>query len=273
MLHAGANKIIVGGRNPKLQQQLVEKLQEEGIDTDQKIDASHTIDLGDLESVKEFAMYVRSTYPKIDVLIANAGIMNTPPGVTKNGFEQQMGVNVIGHFLLCKILVEQTKRQVWLASYAHSIHGASRIDIDYIKSFSMDNTADYDSWKAYQQSKLGNILIAREFQKRYAHLEAVALHPGSIATNLTRSTGLVSVVKLSWRMLPYFWKDMKQIGFKGLEAGAATTVTCATLPSDQLVPGGYYQNCEEGGEAENAKVEEDWKALFDFCNTATKDFQ
>ena len=94
-LLAEGGKVVVGGRNCKLQEEFVEQLKKDY--DDDRID-EHIIDLGDLESVKDFAVYVSGKYKSIDVLICNAGIMNTPPGVTKDGFEQQMGVNVIGHF-------------------------------------------------------------------------------------------------------------------------------------------------------------------------------
>jgi len=55
--------------------------------------------------------------------------------------------------------------------------------------------------------------------------------------------------------------------------GAATTVTCATFPSDQLVPGGYYSNCAIASESGAAKNEEDAEALFNFCDEITKKFR
>lgn len=56
-------------------------------------------------------------------------------------------------------------------------------------------------------------------------------------------------------------------------AGAGTTVTVATLPSDAFVNGGYYDDCEIGKESDSAKNEEDSKALFDYCDEVTKEFQ
>jgi NAD(P)-dependent dehydrogenase (short-subunit alcohol dehydrogenase family) len=113
LLKAGG-KIVLGGRSDKVIQETVESLKKDGFDG-AKIDGGCTIDLSDLESVKAFATYVKGKYTRI-VLICNAGVMATPPGVTKQGFEQQFGINVIGHFLLAKLLVGITSRQVWLSS-------------------------------------------------------------------------------------------------------------------------------------------------------------
>jgi len=74
-----------------------------------------------LASVQAFAHYVSSKYETVDMLIANAGVMNTPAGVTKNGIEMQMGVNCVGHVLLAKLLASKTKRQVWLSSWGLSV--------------------------------------------------------------------------------------------------------------------------------------------------------
>lgn len=58
------------------------------------------------------------------------------------------------------------------------------------------------------------------------------------------------------------------------EAGAATTVTVATLPSDQFVHGGYYDDRALGKASESAKNADDCsKALVDYCEQVTKDFQ
>jgi NAD(P)-dependent dehydrogenase (short-subunit alcohol dehydrogenase family) len=111
LLKAGGT-VVLTGRSESLLQQTVESLKKEGFDKT-KVDGGCTIDLADLETVKAFANYDRI------VLICNAGVMATPPGVTKQGFEQQFGVNVIGHFLLAKLLVDKTSRQVWLSSLAH----------------------------------------------------------------------------------------------------------------------------------------------------------
>ena len=120
-LLAEGGSVVLGGRSEKLQSEFVEELQKT-YDAS-KIDGGCLLDLGDLESVKKFADYVRNKYESI-VLINNAGVMASPPTTTKQGFESQMGINVIGHFLLSKLLVDKTKRQVWLSSSAHTMVSA-----------------------------------------------------------------------------------------------------------------------------------------------------
>jgi retinol dehydrogenase-13 len=264
LLSEGASKVVIGGRRQNLQDDFIKEMKESF--AGDRVDG-HLIDLGDLASVKRFAEYVNAKYKTIHVLINNAGVMNTPPGVTKDGFEQQMGINVIGHFLLSKLLIDKTKRQVWLSSTAHTIGKGPRIDMNYIKTFSMENKKGYSGWKAYQQSKLGNILVAKEFHKRYPNVETVSLHPGGINTNLGRTTNFVSALKILWIGLP---DDLRM---KSVQAGASTTVTCAALPSHELKVAGYYRDCDPYEEYDCAKNEEDMAALFDYCDEVTKMFQ
>lgn len=103
-------KVIIVGRNAEAQQKFVtEFLNDKSlIISEKQIDAEQIMDLGDLESVSRFAKHIYQKFGKIDVLMNNAGIMRTAPGKTKDGFEIQMATNVIGHFLLAKILVLKT---------------------------------------------------------------------------------------------------------------------------------------------------------------------
>ena len=183
--------VIVAGRNKKLQDEFVQELGQE-YDAS-RVDGSRVLDLADLASVRDFALYVKKTYPKIDCLVLNAGVMNTPAGKTVQGLEVQMGVNAVGHFLLAKLLVPQTARQVWVSSRGHALVGmppnfdyvaAPSIDLDAIDKVGDD--ASYDGWWRYQQSKLANILLAKQFAAAYPNMVSVAVHPGLVNTNLFR---------------------------------------------------------------------------------------
>ena len=64
------------------------------------------LDLMDFDSINAFSSEIISKYPKIDILLNNAGIMTVPYGSTKNGLEQQIGVNHFGHFYLTMSLLD-----------------------------------------------------------------------------------------------------------------------------------------------------------------------
>lgn len=271
LLQAGASKVILGGRSQTAQSEFMETLErDDGFDVSSRVDGSHTVDLGDLQTVRDFCYYLTATYKTIDVVICNAGVMNTPCAVTKDGIERQMGTNVVGHFLLCKSLVPITRRQVWLASYGHTLRGSKRIDIEALRNFKVDDKG-YDGWLKYQQSKLGNILMAKEFGKRF-NIETVSLHPGTIYTNLYRSSSLFSTGMLFASMAPSWLAGNATQAFpKTASQGAATSIFCALSP--RIEQGAYYSNCAVYPESLAARNAEDAAALFDYCDEVTSQFQ
>ena len=161
--------VIVAGRNRKLQDDFVTELKQEFGD-DSKIDGTHFLDLADLASVQEFGKHIRQTYDTIDCLILNAGVMVTPFGTTKQGFEMQMGINAVGHFLLAKTLADRTKRQVWVSSRGHAMVSApppkfdkataKPIKLEAIRIADNYDEKQYETWMRYQQSKLAKYLRA-----------------------------------------------------------------------------------------------------------------
>jgi len=276
LLTAGA-KVIVAGRNHKSQSDFVNELtanrSNHGFNT-RLVDGSHILDLASLASVRDFAHYVSTNYDQIDCLINNAGVMNTPYGVTKDGFEIQMGTNVIGHFLLAKILADITKRQVWLSSAGHTLVGtppgnhnnasAPRINLSAITEV---DTNAYDGWKRYQQSKLGDILLAKQFAVEYPHLQTCAVHPGVVRTNLARHSSI-------WQILKYLVSFMfSSERLTTPDEGARTQTYCAVMPEEELVNGGYYADAAVSEEAEAARNMDDAKKLYDYCNEVTQPFQ
>lgn len=137
------------------------------------------LDLADLSSVRAFAA---AWSGDIHLLVNNAGIMAVAQGVTKDGFELHFGVNHLGHFALTNLLLEYvTGRVVTVSSGLHRM--AKGIDFDDVNL-----ERGYTPYRAYNQSKLANLLFTLELQRR---LEAVgspvlstAAHPGYAATNL-----------------------------------------------------------------------------------------
>lgn len=149
------------------------------------------LDLGDLASVRAFAGGFLEAHDRLDLLVNNAGVMNTPQGTTKDGFETQIGINHFGHFLLTELLLDVLKssapsRIVIVSSCYHdkAMGREGRIDLDDLHF----ERRKYDGWEAYAQSKLANVLHARGLAKRLegSGVTAVSLHPGWVRTNLAR---------------------------------------------------------------------------------------
>jgi NAD(P)-dependent dehydrogenase (short-subunit alcohol dehydrogenase family) len=148
------------------------------------------LDLTSLASVRNAATALTVAYPRIDLLVNNAGVMLTPKGSTQDGFELQFGTNHLGHFALTGLLLDQLlsvegSRIVSVGSLGHRIRSA--IDFDDIHF-----QRGYDPMAAYGRSKLANLLFTYELQRRLATCGgptiAVAAHPGSTRTELFRNS-------------------------------------------------------------------------------------
>ncbi|KAK5043295.1 hypothetical protein LTR13_001066 [Exophiala sideris] len=148
------------------------------------------LDLTSFESVKKAAKTFRAESDRLDILMCNAGIMMAPPGVTKEGYEIQFGTNHMGHALLTRLLLpvlEKTAahgdadvRVVSMSSYGHSSAPKEGIVFGSLKT----PAETMGSLERYGQSKLANILWARELARRYPQFTVAAVHPGVVNTNL-----------------------------------------------------------------------------------------
>ncbi|MDF1820038.1 MAG: oxidoreductase [Alcanivoracaceae bacterium] len=151
--------------------------------------AVQPLDLGDLASVRQCAQALRARLPRLDILMNNAGIMTTPLFRTADGFEGQMGTNHLGHFALTGLLmpvIEKTPgaRVVTVSSNAHK---GVKLHFD---NLNFEDESAYTPMRAYQASKLANLLFHYELARRLARARldciATAAHPGASVTNLGR---------------------------------------------------------------------------------------
>jgi NAD(P)-dependent dehydrogenase (short-subunit alcohol dehydrogenase family) len=197
------------------------------------------LDLASLGSVRRFAKGVLERHPRLDGLVNNAGVMNTPKGVTRDGFETQFGVNHLGHFFLTELLLKRLRdtqgaRVVCLSSCYHDLAQGreGRIDFDDLH---FEQRA-YDGWAAYAQSKLANVLHARELATRFGAggLLAFSVHPGWVRTNLIRSTMPVWVQDYLLRPV-LRWSGMIEPW-----EGAQTTLYALLSPEAAAHNGGYF---------------------------------
>lgn len=188
-----------------------------------------SLDLADLKSVRNFVLAFTGRFDSLDLLINNAGVMIPPYEKTKDGFELQFGSNHLGHFALTGLLLPLLKktpfsRVVTLSSIAH--RGASIF---------FDNLAGakgYKAMKFYGQSKLANLLFAKELDERLKQSGistiSVGCHPGITTTNL---------FKLGKKDAPEFLKKISSWFIQSVEMGVLPTIYAAT--EDHLKGGEY----------------------------------
>lgn len=184
------------------------------------------LDLADLSSVRAAAEKVGA----LDVLINNAGIMAVPYGKTADGFERQFGTNHLGHAALTWLLLPALRqrpgaRVVTVASLAHQ-YGSMNFD---------DPNWEHRSYSyrgSYGQSKLANILFARELDRRSTDVTSIAAHPGVTATDLTNNMASAhnsSLLRIGGRISHLFSQSV--------EMGALPQLYAATSPDAR---GGEY---------------------------------
>jgi WW domain-containing oxidoreductase len=185
-------------------------------------------------SVRGCVAFLKAEGVKLDVIIANAGIMALPKLKQSHGYELQFFTNHIGHFLLItELLSELTDeaRVVVLSSGAPK--GAPKVGIEFDN---LSGERGYSPWQAYGQSKLANLLFAKQLAKRLqgTKITANALHPGVIKTDLGRS--MLPVVRL-------VLSAASPIALKSVAEGAATQCYVATRPELASVSGEYFADC------------------------------
>jgi NAD(P)-dependent dehydrogenase (short-subunit alcohol dehydrogenase family) len=194
------------------------------------------LDLTDLSSVRGFTASWRGP---LDVLVNNAGVMGTPLLRTAPGWELHFATNHVGHFALATglhhaLAAGQGARVVVVSSSGHRRSPVVFEDVQF-------EHRDYDTWLAYGQSKTANVLFAVQAARRWATdgIAVNALHPGAIYTGLQR-----------WLDRDASRRDenmarRRQLEFKSVQQGAATTALLAGSPTVEGATGKYFEDCNE----------------------------
>jgi len=196
------------------------------------------LDVSSLESVRSFANEYISKGLPLNILVCNAGVMSLPYSLTKDGIESQFATNFVGHFHLTNLLLDTMKstaqkcgkegRIVILSSELHSMTYKEGIIFD-----KLNDEKCYSSFSAYGQSKLANILHAKELARRLKEegvdITVNALHPGVIPTKLARHSCFNSCFYATFSL---FQKNVPQ--------GASTTCYLALNPKVKGVSGEYF---------------------------------
>jgi NAD(P)-dependent dehydrogenase (short-subunit alcohol dehydrogenase family) len=210
------------------------------------------LDLNSLVSVRQLAStLLEKTGGKLNVLITNAGVMCTPHGKTEDGFETQFGTNHLAHFLLFQLLKpsllsssspEFQSRVVVLSSASHRYNP---INFDNVM---LDG--DYHPQRAYSQSKVANIYMANEIERRYGTrgLHAVSVHPGAVLDGSSLHNHVAALTQ-QLKNLPGVANHLKS-----RQQGAATTVWAAIGKCWEGKGGKYLEECQIGVPVKESKA-------------------
>ncbi|KAI0754734.1 NAD(P)-binding protein [Daedaleopsis nitida] len=155
----------------------------------------HELDLASLAAVKRSADDFLGKERELHVLFNNAGVMMSPiEWMTKDGFDLQWGTNVVGHWYLTELLMPALLAAVETSADRHARVVTTSSSGAYLETLHFDTFKDGAARRKmrpdalYYQSKLGNVVVARQVAKRYADkgIISVSVHPGNIQTELQR---------------------------------------------------------------------------------------
>jgi NAD(P)-dependent dehydrogenase (short-subunit alcohol dehydrogenase family) len=196
------------------------------------------LDLASMASIRRFADEFLARYPRLDVLINNAGLMQQHRSETEDGFETTFGVNHLGHFLLTQLLLDRLKasapsRIVIVASDAHR-QARSGLNFDDLQS-----AKRYGGLDVYGKSKLANILFARDLARRLegTGVTVNALHPGTVNTGFGADGDTTGIFAFGFSLARPF--------FKNATKGAEASVYLASSQDVEGVTGKYFADCKE----------------------------
>jgi len=189
-----------------------------------------SLDLARFASVRAFAREFADAYPRLDVLVNNAGIYTSRRRLTEDGHETTWQVDYLSHFLLTNLLLDALRRSapsrvVSVSSGAHTMGTIRFEDLDFAGRWS--------GVRAYAQAKLAQILFTQELARRVAGtgVAATVLHPGAVRTNWSKGGRAMRIgAGLAWPFM------------RTPEKGADTVVWLASAPVPDGWSGRYFKD-------------------------------
>jgi len=191
-------------------------------------------DFSDLSQIRRLAAEVKAKYPRLHVLVNNAGSHYSKRTVTVDGYEATFAVNHLGYFLLTVELLDLLKSTAFarVVNVSSEAHRSARINLD---NLNLEN--GYSGWKAYGKSKLANVLFTYELARRLkgTGVTANCMHPGVVGTNLFNHVG-----GLAGKIVRLFTPFMRTP-----EKGADTVIWLASSPEVEGITGKYFVDRKE----------------------------
>jgi NAD(P)-dependent dehydrogenase (short-subunit alcohol dehydrogenase family) len=209
-------------------------------------------DLSSLQSVRDLAQRFQSKYPKLHVLINNAGLFNQRRHVTPDGYESTFAINYLAPFLLTNLLLDQLKSSApsRIVNVSSVGHYNGHIDFD-----DLNMEKNYGGWKAYQQSKLALVLFTRELARKLegTGVTVNSVHPGTVATNIwSRPMGPLG-----------FIMAVPKLFMTSPKKGAETVVYLASSPEAEKTSGEYWDKLRVKKSSEESYNEEVARRLWE----------
>ena len=231
--------LLVHGRDETRAQNVVAEIQRT---TKNPNIESVIADFASLAAVRQLAAQVQTKFPRLDILINNAGVFIPARTLTQDGFETTFQVNHLAHFLLTNLLLETLKQNApaRIIHVSSGVHRSGNIEWD-----NLQGEKNYSGYDAYARSKIANVLFAYALAERLqnSRVTSNALHPGVIRTKLLHAG----------------WGG----GGSDLARGAETIVYCATARELENVTGRFFDNKRESASSALSHDKNLQRALWD----------
>ena len=220
-------EVVLAGRNPEKLQNTVGEIQKQ---TGRSSVHGLVADFADLDQVRHLAGEFKSQFPRLDVLINNAGAYFNRRQRTRYGVEKTFLVNHLASFLLTNLLLDSlsestSARIINVSSNAHEMGRLDLNDLNFDRFY-------FGFW-AYGRSKLANILFTYELARRLKNTRVTAnvLHPGRVGTDIFKTDFSILGGPLKWLV--------ERVSLTP-EQGADNTVYLASSPDVESVTGKYF---------------------------------
>ena len=222
--------VVLHGRNESKGRTTLTELRAEGVGGELDL---VTADLESLSAVRGLAATLLKRYPRIDVLVNNAGAIFTEYRRTVDGIERTFALNHLAPFLLTTLLLDrlgQSPGRARVVNVSSAAHNGGSMQWD-----DLGRERKFTSWGAYNQSKLANVLFTRELARRQTassgRVDTNALHPGVVRSGFGRNNGSGLLNSILGAAAPLLISA---------DRGARTSVYLAASPEVEGRTGGYY---------------------------------
>ncbi|RYP91188.1 hypothetical protein DL770_002665 [Monosporascus sp. CRB-9-2] len=247
-------KVYMGARSEQKANEAIAEIKKEVPNADI---AFLELDLASFDSIKKAAQQFVGENDRLDILMNNAGIMATPPGLTKDGYEIQFGTNHVGHALLTRLLMPLLEKTAAGANSDVRVINLTSNGQEWFAPPSglllEDAKTDMDSlgrWARYGHSKLANIYFTKGLAKHYPQIKSVAVHPGGANTGLADGiTGLGTKLFLDRHSSPKViilvtplegLLHMAKMVFPDVSKGARNQLWASTARREEVGSGRVY---------------------------------
>jgi retinol dehydrogenase-12/retinol dehydrogenase-13 len=207
------------------------------------------LDLASLASIRSFVGWAGRDLKRVDLLINNAGVWSRQRRTTADGFELTFGVNHLGHHALTVGLLPQLRRAApaRVITVASGLHARGALAWDDL----MQTAGGFNGNKAYEQSKLANVMFAAALARRTSAdgVTSNALHPGVVKTGLAHE-------------YPELLRTTPEKLWVSPHEGARTTLFLATSPDVARITGRYFDQRREAAPSKAARVVADQERLW-----------